>query len=391
MLGLRGFPGVQGGVEKHVEHLAAELTALGCKVDVVVRSSYMKHHHEVSYCGVRFVRLWAPKSARFEAIVHSFFGVFVAAWKRPDVLHIHAIGPALMTPLARLLGLRVVVTHHGHDYDRQKWGRVAKTVLRAGEFFGAKYANATIAISRGIAKSLETQFFTQARFIPNGVVTPEKRAPNQVLEKLQLTSGLYVLMVGRLVPEKRHLDAIEAFRLAKLQDWKLVVVGQADFKSAYVDEVRVAASHAGVVMAGLQVGADLAGLYSHAGIFVLPSSHEGMPIVLLEALSVGATVVASDIEANRELELAPEHYFPVGDVETFAQRLREFAAKPRNAEAAERLALSVIARYRWSQIAKQTLDVYADVVKPRIQTFAGKAACNRHDFRRRGMISSDRL
>ena len=45
-------------------------------------------------------------------------------------MHIHAIGPALLTPMARLLGMKVVFTHHGPDYDRNKWGTAAKTILK---------------------------------------------------------------------------------------------------------------------------------------------------------------------------------------------------------------------------------------------------------------------
>ncbi|MCH3002861.1 phosphonate ABC transporter substrate-binding protein, partial [Listeria monocytogenes] len=73
--------------------------------------------------------VWAPRSKNVEALLHTTLGLFAAARRNPDLVHIHAIGPALLTPLARLLGLRVVVTHHGFDYERQKWGWMAKSVL----------------------------------------------------------------------------------------------------------------------------------------------------------------------------------------------------------------------------------------------------------------------
>ena len=126
MLGLRGFPGVQGGVEAHAEHLCQLLRELDCDVEVVVRSAYVPGDRGDGWKGVRYLRIWSPKSRVLETIVHSFLGVLAAAWRRPQVLHVQAIGPALMVPLARLLGLHVVVTHHGPDYDREKWGRFAK-------------------------------------------------------------------------------------------------------------------------------------------------------------------------------------------------------------------------------------------------------------------------
>lgn len=62
-----------------------------------------------------------------------------ASLHSPDIVHIHAIGPSILTPLDRLMGFKVVVTNHGPDYDRQKWGKVAKFMLRLGEKMGGGY------------------------------------------------------------------------------------------------------------------------------------------------------------------------------------------------------------------------------------------------------------
>jgi glycosyltransferase involved in cell wall biosynthesis len=112
MLGLRGFPDVQGGVERHVEHLSRRLVELGCEVEAIVRSPYMPKDCPPSWHGVKLHPVWSPRVTGVEALVHSFLGVFHAARMKPDILHIHSIGPALFAPLARALGLRVVVTHH---------------------------------------------------------------------------------------------------------------------------------------------------------------------------------------------------------------------------------------------------------------------------------------
>src|SRR5215510_14279439 len=101
MLGLRGFPDVQGGVERHAERLCPQLHELGCDVEVIVRSPYVPTERGLAWRGVRYVRVWSPRSRALETVVHSFLGVLVAGWRRPDVLHIQAIGPALMVPIAR--------------------------------------------------------------------------------------------------------------------------------------------------------------------------------------------------------------------------------------------------------------------------------------------------
>ena len=360
MLGLRGFPGVQGGIEKHVEQLVPRLVALGCAVTVVTRSPYVKPITAFQGEGVRFLRVWAPRHRGLEAIVHTGLGVLVAGWTRPDVLHIHAIGPALWTPMARLLGLRVVVTHHGPDYDREKWGGLARAVLRLGEWCGMRFASERIVISRVIEALVVQRHGRASNVIPNGVVPCDHAATTRsnVLDTFDLQANRYVLLVSRLVPEKRHRDLIEAFKRAALGGWKLVLVGDADHPDDYVRNLcRLAVATSGVVMTGVQSGDELAALYAQAGVFVLPSSHEGLPIVLLEALATGQPVLASAIPANLEVGLPADCYFPVGDIDALQQRLVHIAgAEGSPSNRVDRLLIA--SRYNWGEVARQVAAVY---------------------------------
>ena len=359
MLGLRGFPCVQGGVETHAEHLCPLLVELGCDVTVLTRSPYHPAEIGREWRGVKFVPLWAPKSKGLEAILHSFLGVLYAGLKRPDILHIQAIGPGIMTLPARLLGLRVVVTHHGPDYDRQKWNGFAKLVLRMGERFGMRWSNGRIVISEVIRALVRAKHGRESILIPNGVDLPEMPGSAETPAAFGLEPGKYVLLVSRLVPEKRHGDLIDAFHRAALPGWKLAIVGASDHPDAYVREVLDKASATpGVICTGLQTGVSLRELYVHAGIFVLPSSHEGLPIAMLEALSYGLPVIASDIPANLEVGLAKEHYFPLGDVAALSARLESFAARPMSMAEREARREWVSTRFDWRDVARRTMVVY---------------------------------
>jgi glycosyltransferase involved in cell wall biosynthesis len=365
MLGLRGFPNVQGGVETHAEHLCPRLKELGCDIQVIVRSPYMPSERGDGWKGVRYLRVWSPKASGLETLVHSFLGVLVAAWQRPDVLHIQAIGPALMAPLARLLGLHVVVTHHGADYEREKWGRFAKLVLHAGEAFGMRFSNGRIVISQNISKLVRDKYGLNSDLIPNGVSLPVVPKSTSVLQKFGLAAGRYVLMVSRLVPEKRHADLIDAFAHAELDGWKLVLVGASQFSDAYSAAVAERArATPGVVMAGFQSGLALRQLYAQAGVFVLPSSHEGLPIALMEALTYGLPVVASDIPAHLEIGLDDVHYFPLGDVSALAKRLEWFAQNPWPSELREKTRSWIAAREDWRSVAERTLGCYRRAIQP---------------------------
>lgn len=367
VLGLRGFPNVQGGVETHAEHLCPLLVELGCEVHVISRTPYHPAAVGNVWQGVRFHTVWAPKSKGLEAIVHTMLGVLYAGLVlRPDVLHIQAIGPAIMTPLARLFGLRVVVTHHGPDYDRQKWGRFAKLVLQLGERFGMRWSSGRIVISEVIRGIVWDKHERGSTLIPNGVVLPELPSMTGNLAQFGLTPGKYIVLVSRLVPEKRHMDLIAAFSRAGLVDWKLAIVGSSDHPDAYTRQIlETVANTAGVVCTGFQSGQTLRELYAHAGLFVLPSSHEGLPIAMLEALSYGLPVVASNIPANLEVGLPAENYYPLGDVDALATKLGEFAKRPLNTDTRESRRAWVAERFDWRDIARRTAGVYEAVVSAR--------------------------
>lgn len=363
VLGLRGFPNVQGGIEKHAENLYPLLVELGCCIDVVARSSYVPRHQR-SWNGVTMHRIWAPRIAGAEALVHSVCGVIYAAIKRPDLLHIHGIGPALVTPLAKLFHLRVVVTHHGPDYDRERWSYLARWLLRLGENLGMRYSMRTIAVSKVICDLVKRKYDVDATLIPNGVALPELPTDDHVLRKFHLDRKRYILLVSRFVQEKRHLDLINAFEKACLVGWKLVLVGDADHPDQYSRRIRtIAARIPNIVLTGLQSGSSLAELYANAGLFILPSSHEGLPIAMLEAMSYGLPVYASDIPANLEVGLPSDNYFPLGNVEYLSNLIKAFVnVKSLSADMHNYRAL-IRDRYDWREIAKKTLVVYQSVLK----------------------------
>lgn len=364
VLGLRGFPDIQGGVESHAEKLYPLLVQRGCDVEVLVRSPYWSPDRDDNWKGIRFRCLWAPRATGLEAFLHSFLGVIYAGIKRPDVLHIHAVGPAIVVPIARMMGLRVVVTHHGPDYDREKWSSFAKWILRLGERFGMQFANQRIVISKVIADLVRSKYHLDTKLIPNGVTVPVLLESAESLRKYELTPGRYILNVSRFVPEKRQTDLIQAFATAKLDGWKLVLVGAIDSTGDYMVNVRSMAERTSdVVLTGFQSGVTLQELYAHAGFFALPSSHEGLPIVVLEALSYGLPVLASNIAANLEIGLPSEQYFPLGDVSSLTKALRSLAFSDYDVAEREKRREWVREKYDWNAIADATAAVYKDVVQ----------------------------
>ncbi len=356
--GLRGIPGVMGGVETHCEELLPRVAALapGMEIIALARDNYV-FGEASSYRGIVVVPLPSVRSQSIEAIVSTLVGICYARWRGARLIHIHAIGPGLLSPLARLVGLRVVVTHHGSDYDRAKWGPFAKLMLRLGERASLRAAHRLIAVSPSLAEMLAQRYPAakdKIRYVPNGApaLGEATETRTELLARFGLDEDRFVLAVGRLVPEKGFDYLIEAFRRSGT-DRKLVIVGAADHQSEFSRSLLAQADEQ-ILFLGLQPRSMLRHLYQATSLFVLPSFHEGLPISALEAACCDAPMLLSNISANRDIGLPPANYFPTGDLAALADAL----TRPSTDFAIDSAAIRE--RFDWDRIARHTLAIYRE-------------------------------
>jgi len=365
VLGTRGFPDVQGGVEKHCEELFPRLVKLGCEITVVTRAHYIKKEKRINeWKEVQFIHLWAPKQKSLEAIIHTFLGVIIAKSRSPDILHFHAVGPSILVPLAKISGLEVVMTNHGPDYERQKWGMFAKKVLKFGELLGTKYADKVIVISKEIKRMLENKYHRKdLEYIPNGVNLPKILPPGDTLKKYNLETKKYAFTACRFVPEKGLHDLIKAYHMIEHPVFKLVIAGDADHETKYSRNLKKSIKgNQNIILTGVISGPPLQELYSNAGLFVLPSYYEGLPIALLEAMSYGLPILASDIPQNREIGLPDFRYFPPGQVKILSQKMRSLFENGISQEEKSEQRRIIQESYNWNRIAQETFKVYKSII-----------------------------
>lgn len=359
--GTRGIPNIMGGVETHCEELFPRIAERGFDVTVIRRTNYVKDDL-TEWKGVKLVDVDSPKKKSFEAIIHTFRAINRAKRLGADILHIHAIGPALLVPYAKMLGMKVVFTHHGPDYDRDKWGFAAKSMLKLGERMGCMFADEVIAIS-DVIRNLIKQKYNRTRhvhLIYNGVSQPEICDYPEYFNELGIEKGKYILGMCRFVPEKNLHHLISAYaqvkneelRVQKDSGIKLVLAGDTDFEDDYSRGLKEMARKNGIILTGFIKGKKLHSLLTNCRAYCLPSSHEGLPIALLEAMSYGVKVVVSDIPANLEVGLQKDDYFPVGNVGVLAEKLKAVIEQPLQHIDYD------MKKYDWEKIASQVADVY---------------------------------
>lgn len=365
MLGHKRIPSREGGVEVVVEELSTRMAKRGHAVTCYNR----KGHHVVgasydtaplrTYRNVRLKEVFTINRRGLAAMSSSIFGTFMAAFGPYDVVHFHAEGPAFLCWLPRLLGKRVIVTVHGLDHQRAKWGKLAVTYIRQGEYSAVRFAHEIIVLSRGVQHYFVEKYGRKTVFIPNGVTRKPLRPADNITRLYGLKKDDYILYLGRLVPEKGAKYLISAFRQVNT-DKKLVIAGGSSDTQAYLSElVELAKGDDRILFTGFVQGRLKHELYSNAYLYTLPSDLEGMPLSLLEAMSYGNCCLTSDIDECAEVVEDKAVLFQKGNVRDLRDKLQTLCDQPDlvaqyKADASD----FICEKYQWEKVVDQTLRLY---------------------------------
>jgi glycosyltransferase involved in cell wall biosynthesis len=367
MIGQRGVPATFGGIEHHVEELGARLVERGHEVTVFCRSNYVRQT-ATEYRGMRLARVPTIDTKHLDALAHSATSTLVAMRDSYDVVHYHALGPGLFAFAPRYASrAKVALTVHGLDHMRAKWGKGAKTVLRAAGWLSARVPDVTITVSQALTEHYAHHYGRQAVYIPNGVAPISPRPRSLLQNFLNLNGKPYVLFVGRLVPEKLPDLLIKAFSGIP-GDLQLIFAGGTSFTNDYVQSLKtLAAPDPRIIFTGYIFGEALQALYSNASVFVLPSELEGLPLTLLEAAASGTPIVASDIPPHVEIMAhnGPGHRLVrTGDLDALTTALKRTLSNVEGERlGAARLRDRVLRHYSWEDAAEVTEDVYRSIVE----------------------------
>ncbi|MFI3213616.1 MAG: WecB/TagA/CpsF family glycosyltransferase [Eubacteriales bacterium] len=365
MLGHKRIPSREGGVEIVVNELVKRMIGQGHAVDVYNRSGYhvsgkeYEFERSKEYLGSNIITIPTFRNGKLNAIVYSFLASVRVLFTKYDIVHYHAEGPCAMLWIPKMFGKRIVVTIHGLDWQRAKWGGFATKVLKFGEKMAAKYADEIIVLSENVKEYFYDTYHRETHFIPNGISKPEIIPCNIIKKRFGLEKDGYILFLARLVPEKGVHYLIEAYEKLNT-DKKLVIAGGSSHSIEYVEMIeKQAKTNENIIMTGFIQGEILEELYSNAYVFVLPSEIEGMALSLLEAMSYGNCCVVSDICENTDVVDGHGVAFKSTDVDSLAKELQELLNNPDNVEKYKSMSSEYICnKYSWDDVVEETTKVY---------------------------------
>lgn len=359
IIGTRGYPSYYGGFETAVRKLAPYLSDRDWSVTVYGREGATRHNDPGKDPRVRAVVSWGVESKSLSTLSYGLSAAWQAARERPDVALVMNVANGYWLPILRRAGVSTLVNVDGIEWERAKWGRLAKRVFRTGARLTAKYGDLLVYDSREIERRWLDQFQVGGTFIPYGGDVPTRSLP--------LEPGLshrgYALLVARFVPE----NSIEEFLTAAstiAQRHDVVLVGSTGYGGVYDDAAReLARSHTRVRWLGHVAEDDrIASLWQHAGAYFHGHSVGGTNPALVQAMACGAPIVARDTVYNREV-LGDAGRFVQPRPEAIAAAVSSLLDDPESADALGRLA---IARgddeYRWSSVCARYEQALASLV-----------------------------
>jgi len=357
---VKGIP-IGGGIEKLTEEIGTRLVKKGHGVTVYASRDYGTK--DCVYNGMKIKTVPSVNTKSLHKLSICFNATLDILKKRDvDIVHVHAIGPSLFSIFPRMVGIPTVVQTHGIEWQRDKWGFAGRTFLKLSDYTAVYFPNKTTAVSKVQKTYFEKQYGRTVQYIPTGVNNVEYRKPEKILE-MGLEKEKYILFAARLVAEKGPHFLIEAFRSIDT-DMKLVVAGDAAHAEDYKAMLKeIAGSDDRIIFPGFVTGRLMEELFSNAYVFCLPSTLEGLPIALLEAMSYGSCCLASDIPENLEAIEEFGYTFKNRDFADLGEKLKYLIENPEKVSEKKQTARKhVLNNYSWDTITDQMEELYFSIV-----------------------------
>jgi glycosyltransferase involved in cell wall biosynthesis len=343
-----------GGAERMVASLAGGARRAGHNVAVAAAPGPLAAELDVEVFPLPVVRRRPATAAQ-------------AAWAlagplrewRPDLVHCHNPGMAVVTSLATFRGRRRPALASVHGVAEEDYPAAARALRLAGL--------PSVACGPGVAAALAEHGVDVKATIVNGVAPAPPPADRVALAREWTIppEAPLVVNVGRLVHQKNQALAVRA--LAEVPDAFLLVLGEGALRSELEQEAVRAGVEDRVVLAGVRP--DARAVLGAADAVVISSRWEGLPLVALEALAAGKPLVATAVRGVRELLGDGETALVVepGDAGALATALRRVLDDPGLARRLGERGRQLAAQYTEEQMIQAFLEVYDSLLAGKIR------------------------
>ena len=361
MIGIKAIPARFGGFETAVDETARGLVKIGQEVTVYNRKG-MSDFPSDNYEGVTLVTLPTAKSKNLSTIIHAFLSTLHVSVQDVDIVHYFTTGATLFAPIPRIFGKKIVCSVDGCDWQRAKWGPIARWYLRVSERMAARLSHGLVSDSKDVQRYYQETYNAGSACITYGV-REHWSNETDVLDRFGLKAREYVLFVGRLVPENNLHHLVAAFEKTKTNK-SLVIVGDDPWEREYVKNLK-ATRDPRILFPGGIYGDGYAQLQQSAYMFVLPDEVGGTHPALVEAMGYGNCVLVNDTPSNLEvIRGAGFSYRGAEGSLDLQKKLQMLLDDPVRVEAYRELAKTHSEQhYSWNRVVRQHVELYQRVLR----------------------------
>lgn len=342
-----------GGIETYMKNLCQKLARKGHEVHLYCEGGEFSKFEKYD---INIITFKSFKNKFINKLYLGFVGTMHSLINNQnvDIYHYNAVASGLFSWMPRLLLKKVIFQGHGFEWKRAKWSPFQRIIIRLMDNF-------TLFINKNITMVSEeqSQFVKQNNNRSSITITPAINIPesliynSNILEEFGITKNKYILFLGRLVQEKNPDLLIKAFIKSKLNNIKLVIAGDDERSKEYIQSLHLlGVNNANIIFTGAVYGDDKEVLLRDCLSFCIPSSLEGLPITLLEAMSYRKFCIASDIPACKEALGENGLFFENENEEDLVSKLNSFQQLPM-AEISNKAFERVKKRYTWDYVSER--------------------------------------
>lgn len=355
ILGTRGVPARHGGFETFAEMFARYLVDRGWRVRVYCQLNGSGAMTHADWHGVEQIRIPVSNEGPWGTIVFDWLCMRHACAADYPLL-ILGYNTAVFSVLARVYRRPNAMNMDGIEWLRQKWSLPVRAWFYLNEIAGCVLANRLVADHPSIAEHLGRWVNAdKIDTIPYGAL-PYSAPDTDILARLKLEAGCYILVIARPEPENSIVEIVRAFSRIKTS-LKLVVLG--DFRpgqNTYHARVLDAGSDSVCFPGAIYDGDDVGTLRKRARFYIHGHQVGGTNPSLIEALANGSPVLAHDNRFNRWVAGEGAAYFR--DEKTCESQLRELLVDDQRCE---KMAVASRQRHAEAFTWKHVLPAYEDL------------------------------
>jgi glycosyltransferase involved in cell wall biosynthesis len=360
------------GIGYYTYNLSKKLLEKGHEVVVITRGSFKKTQTEI-FNNIEIIRAPYVPIYPFYLKIHGIFvnKVLKSLESNIDLVHIH-------TPLSPFVktSLPIITTVHTPmltDYRQVEIKSIYSLLSKISARFISyplekkliQSSDVITTVTKSVAQELKEFYFDSKSInvVENGVDEKIFYPKKEKSEK----SIKYAMFVGRIDREKGLFDLVECGRYICKERPELyfIIAGKGRDLNKLIKKIKNAGLQDRFIFLG-QVNKDnLVKLYQNATLFILPSYHEGLPSVVLEAMSCSLPVIVTDVRGNRDLITQGENgiIIPPKEPKKIAEAINMLLGdKKLRQYLGENARNTIIKNYTWDIIANKMLNCYESLI-----------------------------